>query len=367
MLAGIAAGMTGQRADVYIVMPNLCRSGQTCGHHIAAITSRERLGVDFTSDFVIRQEQRNVRWRMISWLDERKDAEEILASADVLVVLGSALMYCASLNELVVMVSKNRGRRVLVLPFPLIEVEYYAGVSRANWLFSRLRHIVDMAEEVFVSSDYCARELAQRAFSSRPVRTVRLGVDDQWRGIRGYKHKHYLICIGRMTRLASHKNIDILLDAWQLLQRKLAGVQLVLIGHGSKNIAAGHKDVLTIENADDLLVGRYLARALALVHPSTIEAFGLSVAEGLAAGLPVIGTRATAIPELVSDGTNGLLVTPDGSLPLGHRPRLDPNRLCESLLAITQDAELRHALASNSSLSVEDLTWSKTATAYLGH
>ena len=46
------------------------------------------------------------------------------------------------------------------------------------------------------------------------------------------------------------------------------------------------------------------------VMPTCNEAFGLVFQEAAAAGIPAIGTRLNAIPEIVEDGETGLLVTP---------------------------------------------------------
>ncbi len=50
--------------------------------------------------------------------------------------------------------------------------------------------------------------------------------------------------------------------------------------------------------------------ASALVQPSTAEGFGLSAAEAAAAGVPVVATRVGAVPEVIQDGTDGVLVDP---------------------------------------------------------
>jgi glycosyltransferase involved in cell wall biosynthesis len=60
------------------------------------------------------------------------------------------------------------------------------------------------------------------------------------------------------------------------------------------------------------------------------EAFGLSIAEAMACGRPVIGTRVGGIPELVKDGRTGLLVD-----------RADATALADGILRLSASAELR--------------------------
>jgi glycosyltransferase involved in cell wall biosynthesis len=56
--------------------------------------------------------------------------------------------------------------------------------------------------------------------------------------------------------------------------------------------------------------------------------------EAMAAGLPVVSTAVSGIPELVRDGENGLLVPPE-----------DPAALASALLKLAADASLRDRLA----------------------
>lgn len=66
----------------------------------------------------------------------------------------------------------------------------------------------------------------------------------------------------------------------------------------------GHRD----DPAPDLLRGHVF------VHFCTIEGFGLAVTEGMACGLPVAAFAAGALPELITDGVEGILA-PAGDLP----------------------------------------------------
>jgi len=76
-----------------------------------------------------------------------------------------------------------------------------------------------------------------------------------------------------------------------------------------------------------------LAAADCLVAPSRYEGFGLAVAEGMAAGLPVVASRIDSIPELVEDGVSGILVRPNR-----------PQELAAKVIEILGDRERAHLL-----------------------
>ncbi|MGF1539573.1 MAG: glycosyltransferase family 4 protein [Pleurocapsa sp.] len=54
----------------------------------------------------------------------------------------------------------------------------------------------------------------------------------------------------------------------------------------------------------------YYHQADVVINPSLSEAFGMSLVEAMATGTPVIATTIGGMPEIVDDGTNGLLVGP---------------------------------------------------------
>jgi glycosyltransferase involved in cell wall biosynthesis len=75
------------------------------------------------------------------------------------------------------------------------------------------------------------------------------------------------------------------------------------------------------------------ASADAFVLPTTYEPFGIALAEAQAAGLPVVSTRDFAIPEIVVDGSTGLLV-----------PALDAKALAQALDYLIENADGRRAM-----------------------
>ncbi|MDX1630540.1 MAG: glycosyltransferase family 4 protein [Thermoanaerobaculia bacterium] len=76
-----------------------------------------------------------------------------------------------------------------------------------------------------------------------------------------------------------------------------------------------------------------LAAADLFVLPSRWDAFPTAILEAMAAGLPVVATRAGGIPEIVEDGRTGLLVSPG-----------DPDQLAEALARLSECPELARRL-----------------------
>jgi alpha-maltose-1-phosphate synthase len=78
------------------------------------------------------------------------------------------------------------------------------------------------------------------------------------------------------------------------------------------------------------------------VMPTRNEAFGLVYQEAAAAGLPAIGSRLNAVPEIIDDGVTGLLVAP------GDRPAL-----AQALETLIASAELRQRLGRNARARID--------------
>jgi len=117
-----------------------------------------------------------------------------------------------------------------------------------------------------------------------------------------------------VSRLTEQKGIDVAVRALAELPEDTA---LVVLGEGPERPAL---EALARELGVDgrvFLPGRvpdvaaWLRRAEVLVHPARWEGFGLAVLEAMLAGLPVVASNVSSLPELVVDGETGILVRPD--------------------------------------------------------
>ncbi|USI72775.1 glycosyltransferase [Sphingomonas morindae] len=120
-----------------------------------------------------------------------------------------------------------------------------------------------------------------------------------------------LLAIGR---LVPEKGFDLLLDAFAALRAR-HGARLVILGEGPARPALEAQIARLGIGADVSLPGytgdtrAWLDRARLLVLPSRFEGYGAVVVEALAAGRPVVATRATpAAEELLRDPLAGRAV-----------------------------------------------------------
>jgi glycosyltransferase involved in cell wall biosynthesis len=117
-----------------------------------------------------------------------------------------------------------------------------------------------------------------------------------------------------VARLTGQKGIDVAIRA---LAELPADTVLVVLGEGPERAALVRQARELGVEARVFLLGRvpdvaaWLGRATILVHPARWEGFGLGVLEAMLAGLPVVATDVSALPELVVDGETGVLVKPD--------------------------------------------------------
>ncbi len=171
--------------------------------------------------------------------------------------------------------------------------------------------------------------------------------------------RRYALCVANFP---FKKGQDVLVHAFQTVRSRHPDVDLLFAGDGRERsrcerLAADlglDKGVLFLGAVARDEIPKLLAGCEMLVLPSRREAFGMVLLEAMAAGKPVVATRVDGIPELVSDGENGLLVNPD-----------DPQALADAICALLEDQGLARRLGRRGKELARDYSWSKIAERYV--
>ena len=130
-----------------------------------------------------------------------------------------------------------------------------------------------------------------------------------------------VLAVGRLIEQKDHAT---LLEAFARVRRERADARLAILGWGRLEAATRARVQALGLGESVLLPGRvepsaWLARADVFVHTSRWEGFGIVLLEAMLAGLPVVATRVSAIPEIVVDGTTGVLTAAGRSPPRSQR------------------------------------------------
>jgi glycosyltransferase involved in cell wall biosynthesis len=155
-------------------------------------------------------------------------------------------------------------------------------------------------------------------------------------------------------RLVSYKGLPLLLRAWEKIRRKHLNAKLLLVGSGGldiHNCETELKDYVQSRGLQESIyfvgcvenVCEYLQASDVFVFPTENEAFGISLIEAMACGLPVISTLVGGVKDIVEHEKNGLVVNPG---------RLE--ELYDGLDALLTDRALGARLGQAARKSVEE-------------
>jgi len=163
---------------------------------------------------------------------------------------------------------------------------------------------------------------------------------------------HVILCV---CRLVWRKGVMYLIYAMQQILKEYADAQLIIVGTGEQLTSLKNKvTVLGIENSVHFLgyVSRQqlfslYAQADVYIQPSLYEPLGIAILEAMSFGKPVIASRVGGIPEMVTNGVEGLLVEP-GNI----------RQLSESVKKIFSDTSLKKRCGTSARMKVKtDFSW----------
>jgi glycosyltransferase involved in cell wall biosynthesis len=158
---------------------------------------------------------------------------------------------------------------------------------------------------------------------------------------------HLLVVPGRLHPEKGHTYV---FQALPLIRRRLASPVVVVLA-GAGPFESAYREEVRSLGCEDIVkflgfrrdIPDVIAAGDLVVLPSMAEAFGLVVAEALYLGTPIVSTLVGGIPEIVEDGTDGVLVPP-----------ADSNALAEAIVRLLGDPERRQLMASAGRERVRD-------------
>lgn len=156
-----------------------------------------------------------------------------------------------------------------------------------------------------------------------------------------------ILCVGR---LSSEKGHFILLDAFELMQKRKMKARLILVGDGPlrKELEARAfllpkpEKVLFTGSLEPEKVSEFFRSCSLVVLASFSEGIPVVLMEAFSHGRPVVATSVGGIPELVENGINGLLVSPG-----------DNEELANAMEKILLNSKLSEKMARNGAMKIK--------------
>ncbi len=210
-----------------------------------------------------------------------------------------------------------------------------------------IRHALNCSDAVTVVSDFLKNETQRLLHFQGPVEVIPNFFEphppsrsrEETRGELGVKPEE--IVLFHSSNLRPLKRVDLILTSLSLLKAHVPIKLLVLAGGNfapfmdqARKLGLEER-IIVRENVQ--AIEDYLQAADLGVFASETESFCLSILEAMCFGVPSVATRVGGIPELVEDGTSGILI-----------PSGDPQAMATALDCLIGDAgrRLRLGMAS---------------------
>jgi colanic acid/amylovoran biosynthesis glycosyltransferase len=206
-----------------------------------------------------------------------------------------------------------------------------------------LREKVRQSKFVVTISEYNRNFLLQKYpdISRKKIKVVHCGVNAsmyQSESEQKLSSSFNIICVARLEKIKGHKY---LIDALAQLKIQNIDFRCFLVGDGElRHQIQAQINRLNLITTVVILgfkthqqVVELLSQVDIFVLPSLSEGIPVAAMEAMAAGLPVIATSVSGVPELVVDGVTGLLV-----------PSQNSAELAKAFIKLHNSQELRHKL-----------------------
>ena len=217
--------------------------------------------------------------------------------------------------------------------------------------FSKALHVMHQADAMIAISREVEEELLGYGFSQKKILRIPNGVDTRFFQPRVHAERPGKLQFLLVGRRQPQKGVDLLLKAIKIL--KLIGLEdkfeVKLCGSDSpeydyqtmaKELGVAHLvDFLPFQKD----MRHIYQEAQSFLLPSRGEGLSNALLEAMATGLPVIATRVSGTPDVVTNEKDGLLIPPESS-----------EALADAMKRIILDPALRRQLGQNARRRIED-------------
>jgi glycosyltransferase involved in cell wall biosynthesis len=217
--------------------------------------------------------------------------------------------------------------------------------------FSRALHVLHQADAMIAVSREVEEELLGYGFSQKRILRISNGVDTRFFQPRVQAERPGKLRFLLVGRRQPQKGVDLLLEAIQTL--KLSGLEdkfeVQLYGSDSpdydyRSMAADFGVAHLVDFLPFQKDMRHIYQEVqSFLLPSRGEGLSNALLEAMAMGLPVVATRVSGTPDVVTNEKDGLLIPPESS-----------EALADAMKRIILDPALRQQLGQNARRRVED-------------
>lgn len=196
----------------------------------------------------------------------------------------------------------------------------WVGGTTALGIYNHLdRMALKRFDALAAVSDEVAQRLLDSGVPTDKIKTIANGID-----VQSFENGRPLPVlsatggkvVGLVARLDLQKGFEYLLRAVRELCNIFYGLKVVIVGEGPDRKAIegmvqeyGLQGNVILAGQQSDMPGVYAAMDI-FVLPSLNEGLPMTILEAMAASKPVIASRVGAIPKVIDDGENGLLVDP---------------------------------------------------------